>query len=452
MTKLQVVSACVIRSGKPIESNSSSKKIQLTPWDLQLLTVDSIQKGLLFRKPNPQQHRELAKSSSEIINHLKASLSDTLNYFPLLAGRLAASKSSDNTLSFFVDCSNEGAEFTHATAPGLTLADILEQTYVPKIVKSFFPLNGVRNYEGVSKPLLAVQVTELVDGFFIGCTINHCVADGTSFWHFFNSWSEISRTKCSNLIVNKPPVLERWFPEFIACPIHVPFSKEHVHDEFDLPLLEERVFHFSKDNIAQLKAKANSEFGTDQKICISSLQAVLAHLWQSVIRCRSGTNADEKFSFKILIGARSRLQPPLPEGYFGNAVHFVNVTTTARELLEHDSGWAALQMNKVVASQTHGEVMNFYQSWVKNPKVVKKSEVVTNSLIASSSPRFNVYGNDFGWGRPIAVRSGAGNKHDGKMTIFCGPEQGSIDIEACLTPETLHAMGQDSKFMGAVTF
>ncbi|PHT96905.1 hypothetical protein BC332_34169 [Capsicum chinense] len=428
MTKHQVLSACVIRPGKPIESNSSRQKIHSTPWDLQLLTVDPIQKGLLFRKPNPQQHIELANSSSsEIINQLKTSLADTLDYFPLLVGRLVACKNNDNTLSFFVDCSNEGAEFTYANAPDLTVVDILEQTYVPKkIVKSFFSLNGVRNYEGVSKPLLAVQVTELVDGYFIGCTINHCVADGTSFWHFFNSWSEISRTKCSNLLVNKPPVRERWFPEFIPSPIHVPLPKEHVHDEFNLPLLEERVFHFSKDNIARLKAKANSEFGIDQKICISSLQAVLAHLWQSVIRCRSGTNADEKVSFKILVGARTRLRPPLPEGYFGNAVHFVNVTITARELLEHDSGWAALQLNKVVATQTHEEVMNFYQNWAKNPKIVKKSEVVANSLIASSSPRFDVYGNDFGWGRPVAVRSGSGNKHDGKMTIFCGAEHGSL--------------------------
>ncbi|OIT38059.1 PREDICTED: uncharacterized acetyltransferase At3g50280-like [Nicotiana attenuata] len=450
MTKLQAVSTCVIRSAKPIDRNSPTKNIHLTPWDLQLLTVDPIQKGLLFRKPNPQQHRELA-TSSEIIKCLKISLSDTLNFFPLLAGRVAACKNGDNTLSFCINCSNEGVEFTHATASGLTVADIVQPTYVPKIVKSFFPLNGVRNYEGVSKPLLAVQVTELVDGFFIGCTINHCVADGTSFWHFFNSWSEISRTRSSNLTVNKPPVLERWFPNCTASPIHVTSPKEHLYDEFDPPLLEERVFHFSKEKIAELKAKANSEFGTDQKICISSLQAVLAHLWQSVIRCRSGTNADEKFSFKILIGARPRLQPPLPEGYFGNAVHFVNVTTTARELLENNSGWAALQMNKVVAMQTHEEIMNFYQSWMKNPKIVKKSEVVTNSLIASSSPRFDVYGNDFGWGRPIAVRSGAGNKHDGKITIFSGLEEGNIDIEACLTPETLHAMGEDAKFMGAVT-
>lgn len=95
--------------------------------------MDPNQKGLLFRKPNP---KELAKSSSEIIvNHLKISLSKTLNCFPLLAGRLVARKNiDDDTLSFFVDCKNEGAEFAHAIALDLNVADILEQTYVPKIV------------------------------------------------------------------------------------------------------------------------------------------------------------------------------------------------------------------------------------------------------------------------------------------------------------------------------
>uniref|UniRef100_A0A0V0GU93 Putative ovule protein n=1 Tax=Solanum chacoense TaxID=4108 RepID=A0A0V0GU93_SOLCH len=132
-------------------------------------------------------------------------------------------------------------------------------------------------------------------------------------------------------------------------------------------------------------------------------------------------------------------------------MHFVDVITTAREILEHDSGWAAFQLNKVISMQTHEEIMNFYQSWVKNPKILKNSEVFVNSLIASSSPRFNVYDNDFGWGRPVAVRTGAGNKHDGYLTIFCGAEQGSIDIEVNLAPQTLHAMGHDTKFMAAVT-
>jgi hypothetical protein len=57
---------------------------------------------------------------------------------------------------------------------------------------SLMSLNRVKNNEGVSQPLLAVQVTELADSIFIGCIINHVVVDGKSFWHYIiNSWAKI---------------------------------------------------------------------------------------------------------------------------------------------------------------------------------------------------------------------------------------------------------------------
>jgi hypothetical protein len=50
-----------------------------------------------------------------------------------------------------------------------------------------------------------------------------------------------------------------------------------------------------------------------------------------------------------------------------------------------------------------------------------------------------VYGNDFGWGRPLTVQSGVANKFDGQLTVFPGPEERSMDLEACLSPEKLLA-------------
>jgi len=52
---------------------------------------------------------------------------------------------------------NAGAQFVHAMADGVTMADILQPVYVPPIDHSFFPLNGVVNYGAtdVSKPLHA---------------------------------------------------------------------------------------------------------------------------------------------------------------------------------------------------------------------------------------------------------------------------------------------------------
>lgn len=439
MTHIRFISKSTIRPASP---DDSTRRIEFTPFDLSLLGVDYIQKGILFLKPTPSQEKELQGS---VIDHLKTSFSRTLDIFYPLAGRLVMIENDDDTTSFFLHCNNHGAQFVHAAADDVTVADILEPLYVPHIVNSFFLMNGVLNCEGISKPLLAVQVTDLVDGIFIACTLNHSVADGSSFWHFFNTWSEIAR-KCDP-ISQSPPVFERCLlDDIIDFPIHIPnFSSNEIPEKFIPPPLQQRVFHFSKKNIAKLKAKANGEMSTNK---ISSLQAVLGHLWRSVIRSRR-VEANQEVTYRLLMGLRQRLEPPLPEQYVGNAILLGAATTTACDLLEHGLGWAAWQINKMIASKTREEVNKYLEDWVKNPKVFTLGGVFGNALVTGSSPRFNVYGNDFGWGRPLAVRSGAGNKADGKLTVFPGVEEGSIDFEACLLPETLQAMAEDAEFMEA---
>lgn len=387
---------------------------------------------------------------------METSLSHTLDHFPPLAGRLAASTDhhEHGAISFYIDCNYDasaGALFVHAAADGVTISDILKPLYVPPIVKSFFPLNGVRNHEGTSKPLLAVQVTELEDGIFIGCTINHVVVDGTSFWHFFNSWAEISRGNNNSLNLSKPPVLQRYGTDHHR-PIRIPRSDHHfkrsIQEDQAVPpiLLHERVFHFSKENIAKLKAKANLEVATNK---ISSLQALLSHLWRSVIRNKT-LNPEEEISYRMLIGARPRLQE-LPEQYFGNAVQAGSVTMKVKELQEQGLGNVAWKMNRMVTTQNEEKMKKFLEGWTASPELITMGGMTSNALITSSSPWFDIYGNDFGWGSPVAVRSGPGNKHDGKITVFRGVEEGSIDIEACLSRMTLEAMANDEEFMGAVT-
>lgn len=168
MEAVRVISSATIKAPSHSIANTP-QKIDLTPRDLQFLTVESIQKGHLF-------HKE--KHSPDQIQHLQHSLSFTLAFFPPLAGQLAILQYDDNTVSSHIVCDNTGALFVHADAPNTIVSDILQPKYVPPIVHSFFALNGVKNYQGTSEPLLAVQVTELVDGIFIGLTISHVVADG----------------------------------------------------------------------------------------------------------------------------------------------------------------------------------------------------------------------------------------------------------------------------------
>ncbi|XWS41884.1 hypothetical protein CRYUN_Cryun17cG0120800 [Craigia yunnanensis] len=439
MEGVRCISSTIVQAAT---HETENQRVELTPWDLTFLLVGPIQKGLIFPKPKPSREKETDQNT--FIHHLRTSLSNTLDYFPTLAGRLATTEHDDETISFFIDCNNAGALFIHAEADGVTISDIVKPVYVPSIVHSFFPLNGLKNSEGIFKPLLAVQVTELVDGIFVGCTINHSVVDGTSFWHFFNSWSEISR---GSFHLSKPPVFQCSFLDSINYPIRIPQSVvNQFQEELILPHLKERVFHFSKQSIARLKAKANVEVGTNN---ISSLQALLSHFWRSAIRNKK-LDPNEEMRYYMLIGARPRLHE-LPEQYFGNAVKNGIITMKAKELQEQRIGDIAREMNRMIATQTGEEFKKDFESWIASPKFITMATVRSNAMATSSSPRFNVYGNDFGWGRPIAVRSGSGNKIDGKLTLFCGAEEGSIDIEACLLPETLDAMANDQEFMDTLT-
>ncbi|XP_028803476.1 protein ENHANCED PSEUDOMONAS SUSCEPTIBILTY 1-like [Neltuma alba] len=141
------------------------------------------QKGLLFHKP-----ASLSSSirGETVIQLLKDSLSSTLDFFRPLAGRLLVVPhgGDDGTSSVFITCNNAGVSFVHGIADNTTITDILEPTYVPRIVSSFFPPGNIKNFEATRVPLVAVQVTELVDGIFIACSMNHCLADVKPYWNF----------------------------------------------------------------------------------------------------------------------------------------------------------------------------------------------------------------------------------------------------------------------------
>ncbi|CAK8561132.1 unnamed protein product [Lathyrus sativus] len=430
MDTVRVISKDIIKAPKPYNQN-----IDLTPWDLSFLLLAPGKKGLLYHHPVEENH----------ILRLRQTLSSVLVFFPPLAGRLEIIEYKDNTASCSIACNNAGVLFVHATTENTCVADILESTYVPPIVDLFFPFIGVRNHEGTSQPLVAVQVTELVDGIFIGFTFNHVVADGKSSGDFINSWAEISRGCCDQ--ISKLPSFERWFPDDVQRPIRFPFSVEShknesdklnfssLHDEkFNL---SERLYHFTNEKIMELKFKANAMIGTNK---ISSLQALLTHLWCCVIRSKQ-LDPQEEVHCRVLIGARLRLLPLLPEDYFGNAGKVGGVTMKAGELLEEGAlGKGAWEIHKMISSQSNEKFKDHYESWLRNPILPNPDGISNNSSLAiGSSPRFDFYGNDFGWGKPVGVRYG--NKLNGMVSVFEGIEEGSIDLQVCLPHKILEAMG-----------
>lgn len=448
---VEVISECFI---KPSHIGEDRKEVlHRTPWDLCLLTGHYIQKGLLFNiSLSDTQHNSI----QGFLERLKHALSVTLAHFYPLAGRLAT-KTSDHPHSYvvYIDCSSSpGAKFVHAKVD-LTVSDILSPIYVPSIVHHFFDHYKAVNHDGHTMSLLTVQVTELADGIFIGFSSNHCVADGTSYWQFINTLSEVFQEEPGNeaIKISRPPIHGCWFPDGYGPFCNLPFNH---HDQFisryEGPELRDRIFHFSVASLARIKAKANA-LCKDRGITISSLQALSALIWRCVIRAR-GLQQNHISICRTSVNIRSRLEPPLPQNYFGNGIQTVGGVTTAGELLENDLGWAAAQLNKAIAAHDDKAVRETLMKWLQNPTIYQFKDLVDPGLVMfGSSPRFDMYGNEFGLGKAVAVLSGRDNKFDGKGTLYPGQQGGgSIDVDLCLIPHSMSALERDQEFLDALNF
>ncbi|KAI6688081.1 hypothetical protein NL676_024909 [Syzygium grande] len=411
----------------------SDHPLHLPPWDLAMLSVHYIQKGLLFPLPprclDPGFDRPAFIHS--FLGKLKRSLSRALFHFYPLAGRLATLKRAEPPLyNVLVDCANSpGARFIHA-ALDMTVGDILSPTYVPVVVQSFFDHDRAINHDGHDLSLLSVQVTELADGIFIGLSMNHAIGDGTSFWLFFNSW---------------------WFPENHPGPLSLPYTDDPSSflARYEAPELRERVFHFSADAIAGLKAEANRQCSATN---ISSLQSLTALVWRCITRARHFPPS-QVTGCRMAANNRARLDPPLPPEYFGNSITPLGTAATVGELLSGGLGWAARLLHAAVAEHSNAKLREWNEEWIKRPQIYHLDKTFDQySVMMGSSPRFNKYGNDFGLGKAVALRSGYANKFDGKVSAYPGHEGGgSIDLEICLPPATMAILEADTEFMAAVT-
>ncbi|KAF2582152.1 hypothetical protein F2Q68_00000226 [Brassica cretica] len=278
--------------------------------------------------------------------------------------------------------------------------------------------------------------------------MNHSVGDGSTFWNFFNSWSEIfnSQQDDNNFCLKNPQIFRQ-----VSGPLcRLPYSPlDESIGQSESPDLKERMFHFSSETLRSLKSKANLDCGATM---ISSLQSLTAFIWRSITRARSLSN-DQETTCRFAVGTRIRMDPPLPANHFGVYTSLASTTAKTGDLLENVLGWAASKLHQAVTEQSSEKIASEIDHWLKSPFVLQPDQFSEPNLVhMGSSPRFDKYGSQFGMGKAVAVRSGYNSKHDGKVSAYPGREGGgSIDLEVCLLPEFMEALESDQEFMSLVT-
>ncbi|CAJ1861603.1 unnamed protein product [Sphenostylis stenocarpa] len=454
---LTVLSKCNVVPHK----NSTLGDLKLSLSDLNMLLSHYIQKGCLFTSPS--------LPPNTLIPHLTNALSHTLSLFPPFAGRLKT----DADGYVYITCNDAGVDFIHATAVDISAADLLSTSDVHPTFNQFFPFHHKISYTAHSSPIMAFQVTELVDGVFIGCAVCHATTDGATLWNFFNAFAAISRGETFS--PSKLPDFRR--DSILTSKVVLRLPKEiKVTFDVDAPF-RQRIFSFSGEVIQKLKATVNKgrlvftpkhvdvavelmaklNTDTEQKIAtkgvsaetteISSFQSLCALMWQCVTRARN-MEKSKVTTFRTAVNIRQRMKPKLGNSYFGNALQSISTSATVGDLVSKDLQWCAEQLNRSVKAFDSATVQRNVENWEREPKCYELGNHDGGTVQMGSSPRFPMYDNDFGWGPPIAVRSGGANKFDGKLSAFPGRTgSGAVDVEVVLAADTMARLESDPQFM-----
>eukprot|EP01018_Ginkgo_biloba_P034345 Gb_21448 [translate_table: standard] len=408
---------------------SQQKYCELVAFDLPYVTLHYNQKIILYPSPTP--------GFCSLVESLKKSLSEALVYFYPLAGRLCLE---DGILR--VDCNDAGVDFIEASAHHVSVADLAGPDASP-LMQELVPFNDILNMDGFFLPMVAVQVTEVRDGVALGCAFNHSILDGYSTWHFMNSWAELCRGAKT---ISLPPLHDRTLARNTKVKLNItPPTNNTANAKIEVkPPLRGKIFHFSKDMMNKIKQKANKN---REGKPFSSFQSLGAHVWQAVTRARN-LAPQEITVFTLFIDCRTRLVPPLPKNYFGNVIQGIYGATAVGLLVSNDLAFAANMLQQVIDSHGAEAIVGQSEEWEKNPELYGFSDAGTNCVTVGSSPRFQVYDNDFGWGKPVRARNGCNNKFDGMVYLYPGLEGGgSVDLEISLLPQTMEMLITDAHFL-----
>lgn len=421
-----------------------NKDCPLVTFDLPYITFYYNQKLLLYKNAGDGTEQVF----EERVEKLKEGLARALVDFYPLAGNLAL----DEEGILRVECDGEslvGVEVVEAEAEGVQVSQLADGD-APEFLQDIVPYSGVMNLEGLHSPLMAVQITKLKDGVAIGCAFNHAILDGASTWHFMGAWAELCRGESISVI----PFHDRTKARNTRVKLDLPESAA-AHEKADPSLamqppkiLREKIFSFSEKAVEKIKADVNaSNDGEEGSKPFSTFQSLGVHVWRAVCRARK-LKPEDYTVFAIFTDCRRRLDPPMPESYFGNLIQAIFTVTASGLLLQSPSKFGAGLLQKVINSHDAEAIDTRSKEWEAAPKLFHYRDAGINCVAVGSSPRFRVYDVDFGFGKPERVRSGNNNKFDGMMYLYQGRDSSrSVDVELTLDVDALEEIGKDDEFL-----
>ena len=321
-------------------------------------------------------------------DRLKKSLSETLTKFYPLAGRVK-----DNS---FINCNDEGVHYVEAQVK-CQISELIQQPD-PAHLNSLLPYE----LDNVGELVLAIQVNIFdCGGMAIGVCISHKVADALSLVMFLNNWAATARGDSNNTI----------YPRFDLATL---FPSRNISGfKPSTGIMKDKIvtkrFVFNASMIATLKAKYTNNASNEYTRCPTRIEALSAFIWSRFMAATQGSKLDPERLYTVLhaVNLRTRMDPPVPDCYFGNISRF-SIATPSIDSKGECHGLVS-QMRDAI-KKIDGDYVKKLQEGNGHLNFMKdRAEKITKGDVLSFSftslCRFPLYETDFGWGKPIWIGS-----------------------------------------------
>ncbi|CAN6288564.1 unnamed protein product [Urochloa humidicola] len=257
-------------------------------------------------------------------------------------------------------------------------------------------------------PLLTVQVTSFAcGGFVLGLAMNHCLADGQSAAAFLCSWADAARSSPPSSAAAAPPFLDRTLQRARPVP-----AVAFAHDEFteieDVSGLAAgggapcvyRSFTLDAGKLERLRIAAGGGGDASGAAACSTFVALTAFVWAARTRAL-GMRGEQRSKLLFAVDVRRRADPPLPDGFWGNAVVFACCISGAGDLVGGPLSAAARSVRDAIA-RTDGAFVRSAIDYIELNRGARPSLAATTLVTAWNG--LGLHAADFGWGE--AVHSG----------------------------------------------
>ncbi|XP_069146375.1 phenolic glucoside malonyltransferase 1 isoform X1 [Solanum lycopersicum] len=162
-------------------------------------------------------------------------------------------------------------------------------------------------------------------------------------------------------------------------------------------------FIMERNNIVKLKNLILSR--RPNLSYVTSFTITCAYIWTCLIKSKFAIedemiDEDVMEIFGCVADCRSRLNPPLPQSYFGNCLVTIASKASRVELVGKEGFITAVEViGEAIKSQMKDVELILNCSWYREFCGIN----MKHTLSVSGSPKFNLYEVDFGWGRPEKI-------------------------------------------------